>query len=108
MPEITTLYPIGASFWAKVDGSLNMGFNYTRSSGIAQLNLNTETTYRRAAFVVALETSAPTTSPVASVTIGATWSWDTCGIEDAGFSAVPRRSKTTKAWAWCSGRRAVG
>jgi hypothetical protein len=61
IPEITTLYPIGASFWAKVDGSVNMGFNYTRSSGIAQFNLNTETTYRRPAFVVALETSATLT-----------------------------------------------
>ena len=25
MPEITTIYPIGASFWAKLDGSFNMG-----------------------------------------------------------------------------------
>ena len=61
IPETTTLYPIGASFWAKVNGSVNMGFNYTRSSGIAQLNLNTETTFRRPAFVVSLETSATLT-----------------------------------------------
>jgi Protein of unknown function, DUF481 len=61
IPEITTIYPIGASFWAKLDGSLNMGFNYTRSSGIAQLTLNTETTFRRPAFVVQLRTSATVT-----------------------------------------------
>ena len=42
--------PIGASFWSKLDGSIDAGFNYTRSSGVAQLNLNSETIYEKPAF----------------------------------------------------------
>jgi hypothetical protein len=57
MPEITTIHPIGASFFAKVDGSINMGFNYTRSSAIGQLTLNMHTTFRKPAFVVQLSIS---------------------------------------------------
>jgi hypothetical protein len=109
IPEITTIYPIGASFWAKLDGSLNMGFNYTRSSGIAQLTLNTETTFRRPAFVVQLRTSATVTEqPGDERDDEATCSWGTraTGVV-AGSSAAPRRSKTTRAWDWCSGRRAA-
>ena len=60
-PEVTTIYPIGASFWAKLDGSFNMGYNYTRSSGIGQLSLNTNTTFRRPAFLVELSISGTLT-----------------------------------------------
>ena len=42
--------PIGASFWAKLDGSVDAGFTYTRSSGIAQTTLNSDTVFRRPAF----------------------------------------------------------
>src|SRR5262245_15960679 len=42
--EITT---IGRSFWRKLDGSFDVGFSYTRSSGVAQLNLNSDTIYRQ-------------------------------------------------------------
>ena len=38
MPEITRLTPIGASFWNKLEGSIDAGFTYTHSSGIAQTN----------------------------------------------------------------------
>jgi Protein of unknown function, DUF481 len=48
--EVTLITPIGASFWAKLDGSVDVGFSYTRSSKIAQLNVNTNTVYRRPAF----------------------------------------------------------
>jgi Protein of unknown function, DUF481 len=61
LPEITTIHPIGASFWSKLDGSINMGYNYTRSSGISQLTLNTDATFRRPAFVVHLSTSGTLT-----------------------------------------------
>jgi hypothetical protein len=50
MIEVTSITPIGRSFWRKLDGSFDAGFSYTQSSGIAQLNLNTETIYRRPAF----------------------------------------------------------
>ena len=49
MAEVTLLTPIGASFWKKLDGSIDAGFNYTRSSGVAQLNVNWLTRYRKPA-----------------------------------------------------------
>ena len=48
--EVTGIRQIGTSFWARLDGSLDIGFSYTRSSTIAQLNLNSTTVYRRPAF----------------------------------------------------------
>jgi hypothetical protein len=47
MPDVTEITTIGRSFWRKLDGSFDVGFSYTRSSGIAQLNLNTDTMYRK-------------------------------------------------------------
>lgn len=49
MPEVTSITPIGRSFWRKLDGSVDAGFNYTQSSGIAQATLNSDTVYRRPA-----------------------------------------------------------
>lgn len=50
MPEVTSITPIGRSFWRKLDGSIDAGFNYTKSSGVAQLNLNSDTVYRTPAY----------------------------------------------------------
>jgi hypothetical protein len=59
--EVTEITPIGASFWKKLDGSLSAGFNYTRSSGVAQTNLSTDTHYRRPGFYMELQGSATLT-----------------------------------------------
>lgn len=48
--EITLISQIGESFWKKLEGSIDVGFSYTHSSGIAQLNANGSTTYRRPSF----------------------------------------------------------
>ena len=48
--DVTTIVPIGSSFWKKLDGSVDVGFSYTRSSHIGQLNINTNTMFRRPAF----------------------------------------------------------
>ena len=61
MSEITSIYPIGASFWRKLDGAFNMGYSYTRSSAIGQLSVNTDTTFRRPAFLVMLSISGTVT-----------------------------------------------
>ena len=50
MRDIVLITPIGRSFWSKLDGSIDAGFNYTKSSGIAQLNLDSETVFRKPAF----------------------------------------------------------
>jgi hypothetical protein len=49
MSEVTLITPIGRSFWRQLDGSIDAGFSYTRSSGVAQLNLNSDTVYRKLA-----------------------------------------------------------
>ena len=49
MSEVTLITPIGTSFWRQLDGSIDAGFSYTRSSGVAQLNVNSDTVYRRLA-----------------------------------------------------------
>ena len=49
MADVTLITPIGRSLWRKLDGSIDLGYSYTKSSGIAQLNLNWETVYRQPA-----------------------------------------------------------
>ena len=49
MAEVTSITPIGRSFWRKLDGSIDAGFNYTQSSGVGQLTLNSDLVYRRPA-----------------------------------------------------------
>ena len=61
MPEVTIIRPIGTSFWRKLDGSLDAGFSYTRSSGVAQLNFNSDTVYRRFASQMRLTASITVT-----------------------------------------------
>ncbi len=49
MPEVTIIRPIGTSFWRKLDGSVDAGFSYSQSSGVAQLNVNSDTVYQKVA-----------------------------------------------------------
>ena len=49
MAEVSIIRQIGRSFWSNVDGSIDAGFSYTRSSGVAQLNLNWATEHRQPA-----------------------------------------------------------
>jgi len=60
--DVTLITPIGASFWKKLDGSVDVGFSYTRSSQVAQLNVNSNTLYRRPAFEGRLTASATVTT----------------------------------------------
>ena len=57
MPEVTIVRPIGTSFWRKLDGSVDAGFSYTRSSGVAQLNVNSDTVFRMPASQIRLTAS---------------------------------------------------
>src|SRR5262245_27387743 len=49
MSDVALIRQIGRSFWDKLDGSIDAGYNYTRSSGVAQFNFNTDTVYRKPA-----------------------------------------------------------
>ena len=61
MVEVTRITPIGRTFWAKLDGTVDAGFTYTHSSGVAQTTFNTTTILRRPAFVYRLYSSATVT-----------------------------------------------
>jgi Protein of unknown function, DUF481 len=49
MSEVTLITPIGRRFWRQLEGSIDAGFDYSRSSGVAQLSLNSDTVYRKLA-----------------------------------------------------------
>ena len=61
MSDVTLITPIGRSFWSKLDGSIDAGYNYTRSSGVAQFNLNSDTVYRKPASSIRLTVSGTVT-----------------------------------------------
>jgi hypothetical protein len=61
MSDVTFMTAIGRSFWSKLDGTIDAGFTYTKSSGIAQLNANTDTVFRRPQSQMRLTTSLTTT-----------------------------------------------
>ena len=61
MSDVTRILTIGRSFRAKIDGSIDAGFSFTRSSGVAQLNLNSTTVYRRPAFEARMAASLTAT-----------------------------------------------
>jgi hypothetical protein len=59
--DVTAITSIGRNFWKRLDGSLDIGFSYTKSSAIAQLNLNSITVYRKPAFEARLTASGTLT-----------------------------------------------
>ena len=61
MDEVTVITSIGRSFWKKLDGSVDIGFSFTKSSDIAQLNVNASTVYRSPSFEVRLTGSGTAT-----------------------------------------------
>jgi AspT/YidE/YbjL antiporter-like protein len=62
MAQVTEISVIGRSFWRKLDGSIDVGFNYTRSSQVSQLNLNWDVLYRRPGFQARLTTALTQTT----------------------------------------------
>jgi hypothetical protein len=61
MLDVTEITPIGRSFWKQLDGSIDLGYSYTRSSGVSQLNFNSDTIYRKPKFQARLAASATQT-----------------------------------------------
>ena len=62
MIDVATIAPIGASFWKKLDGSIDIGYSYTKSSQVSQLNVNADSLFRRPAFEARVEASATITA----------------------------------------------
>lgn len=44
--NVVEVVPIKQTFWARVDGSVGLGFSFTKASSIARWNLNADATYR--------------------------------------------------------------
>jgi len=61
MADVTVITQIGRSFWKKLDGAIDVGFSYTKSSEIAQLNINSNTLYRSPSFEARLSGSGTAT-----------------------------------------------
>ena len=61
LEDLIQITPIGVGFWAKLEGKVDAGFSYTKSSGVAQVNLNGDVRYRRPAFLVHWNGSATLT-----------------------------------------------
>jgi hypothetical protein len=57
MAEVASLDAIKTTFWQRIDGSIDLGGSYTQSSGVAQLSLEAQTTYRRPSFAYATSLS---------------------------------------------------
>lgn len=49
--DIIRMTPLGASFWSRLDGSLDAGFNFTSASSQTQVSANASVEYRRKGFV---------------------------------------------------------
>ena len=49
MAEVALIRAIGRGFWNKLDGSIDAGYNYTKSSGVAQFSLNWDSVYQKPA-----------------------------------------------------------
>jgi hypothetical protein len=61
MTDVALIRTIGPSFWKKLDGSIDVGYSFTRSSGVSQLNVNTDTVYAKPASRIRLMASATLT-----------------------------------------------
>jgi hypothetical protein len=56
--EIVSLEQIQASFFRRLDGSINLGASYTQSSGVFQISFDGKVEYRRPSFVAFSSVSA--------------------------------------------------
>lgn len=58
LASVVYIAAIGSGFWKRLDGSFNTGVSYTQSSGVAQLNLTTDVSYRRPSLNMSLTASS--------------------------------------------------
>jgi len=83
MDDVVSLAAIKTKFFQRIDGSVDLGGSYTESSGVGELYFSGDATYRRPAFLVAMDFStnltrqkdAPETSRY-STNLGYTRFWD--------------------------------
>jgi len=49
--EIVEITPIKKKFWSNIDGSVDLGFSYTRANTLSQLTLNSNITYTQRKYI---------------------------------------------------------
>jgi hypothetical protein len=67
-PDIVKIEPIRTTFWKRVDGSLKLGFSFTKSSDVAQLSFGFDATHRARKFSNEIVVSSIITSKPESET----------------------------------------
>ena len=109
MAEVTIIRQIGSSFWSKLDGSIDAGYSYTRSSGVVAAE-------RQLGHVLSHPRGAGPPDGVPQPDAQGRRFRDrrsrhrskrrTCAIHgSAGSSPRPAGSRPTGAWAWSCDRR---
>lgn len=61
-PGVVTITPLEATFWQRLDGSISLGFNYTKANQLAQLTSDLNVRYRTPLRYVVLDASNIATS----------------------------------------------
>jgi hypothetical protein len=56
--DVVGVAPIGRSFFHRIDGALDFGFSFVKSSGITQFSVNTTARYRKPAFELGVAVSS--------------------------------------------------
>jgi hypothetical protein len=77
LPSVVRVRALESGFWARVSGSLSLGLNYTKSSGIRTSSINVSSAYqaerlRATLDISSIETSSPDTEPTAREQISST------------------------------------
>lgn len=60
--DVVSITPLEASFWQRLDGSISVGFSYTKASTVAQFNTDMNVRYRTPLRQVILDASSMATS----------------------------------------------
>ena len=55
--DVVSLVPLGSTFWKRLDGSIDLGASYSKSSGVGQASFETSTTFRRPSFEMSMKFS---------------------------------------------------
>ncbi len=56
--DVVRLAPLYATFWRRIKGSLDLGFNYTQANQFVQFNLNANATVRKPTFATSASVNA--------------------------------------------------
>jgi hypothetical protein len=74
--DIVRIDPINQTLWSRIDGSLNVGYSFTKSSDVTTLSYSADATYRQKQFEVTIDGSAIITEQESGRTANQDYSLD--------------------------------